>query len=38
MTQVEHIEIIFGLIFEVFRHITQADTIAGIMAIEDDRP
>jgi hypothetical protein len=31
------IEVVFGHIFEVFRHITQA-TAMGIVATEDDRP
>jgi hypothetical protein len=32
------IEIIFGHIFEVFRHITQADAAVGMVADEDDKP
>jgi hypothetical protein len=32
------IEIIFGHIFEVFRHITQADAAVGVVADEDDKP
>jgi hypothetical protein len=31
------IEIIFGCIFEVFQHITQADTAAGVVADGDDK-
>jgi hypothetical protein len=32
------IEIIFGCIFEVFQHITQADAATGVVASGDDRP
>jgi hypothetical protein len=32
------IEIVFGRIFEVFQHITQADAVAGVVADEDDKP
>jgi hypothetical protein len=32
------IEIIFGHIFEVFRHITQVDAAVGVVADEDDKP